>query len=1552
MNLEYLSTALAYRVRIQDTEQSKGYGAYTYAGAWASASATDSSDSTETKHTDGDGAEADSKVIEDGGLLLDDRQGQGQGQGESQGRAQTQRQRQRQREGLGVKIGSSGFVNMEYDMPAVLSAVAKAAVCIHDPYQTWQLIEQSVQQQLVEFKYKWKERILENLELDFIPGADKRNDLSQSTYLNGYKFPHVYLYLVKCDDLEAYKSNVKLRLQAWVDKLKKVASKGQVDFEWFIVYVPKKESPKASGLLKKSNARQVFDRIKADFNHSPHPSRARKDKDRSKESANRCCKISLFEAHAESPGKASAQLSHGAARAAKMSDFLEMLCSKLAAAFDQRHDRLQAEISAKEELRYSNGWNFYNFFVLKESLAFLWMQIGQYKEALAIYDSLASMFVELSHSQTLHNSGTSRPGHSPLYDSTLAHLKRWRPPDQTIDEPPPPPSTSFETPKAASRNAEDGEQGSHRSSPLVASSNSSKKTLSLAMSYGKNAASFNSPRRSMRRRHTSSAASKATTASNATTPPPTASTISESIGSASPGFGLLGSGHGNGSGAGSGHEEAVVPSWLLDVTRKSFRDQIFTNNVSTVDLEMYIFARQALLLLSMSAPDEALRRGMQVVRCIGNDIASKCSFVKDKTDDVSLTSTEASLIADAWTFCASIDLICAANTASARTSSYLSHTVKRDVYMYIDAILADAQRTLQRLASTACPASAIKNRELDPNNPLNAKRERWRERNPWLRQLPTFVWKQWPTSAAKELLGSQVLSDWLPAGLLGAITERDSFLSLYDQLLDCRAAHSVAAGRHRLAATSSFNRALLLCAFDQVEPAMHIISRIARTAALDSWPMLAGELLLLRIHCETRLGSAADQITAFLEALHPDLPLRHRTIAQAGLQALQVQEGPEAPLLRFSLSRFPIVSLPSMKTAGNVFAGEKARIVVEVVSTLPRSCTMKEIRLYLHAAQSLTLPTVPDQGKGEGLEEEMLQCVLVDDEEEEDAEDIDQDEHSSDGALSERGNEGKLGGRQRAQSCEGGASVKPKMLRRKRSSTMEARMERLPGGRRNTSWMSKRRSWRSRRSWAFSSTEVVWRRKSSGHVSVEVMEPLELAAFNVELQPGKNKVEVASSHETSSVGEYLLAKWAVVLGSVQLESAMSQTTGASTSVSPPDSRTPCKMSVEVVPAPQVLRFSTMNALLSAAQRTNLTAQKLFFRVDVTCEESRSWAGQLYCQATPLATTWRLYTAAPGEPSHAKLLPVGDDTAVSVEQSLRFGPLADGAVLIVEMDVRGATAPLPESVEVEVRASLEDAKSGACFGLAHLFEVPVVEPFDMGYEILRIRDQSFLKLTLLNALNADLEVVNVTAQAKGPVTTQSLVMVGACAQMVVLAHEKISLMYALDATATETGSIEVTLNMDYLPLLPGGVQAVQARFEAEVALVVEEISTVTVELSWAGAKEKTMQLGQSVHVRYSIRNESRMLRIAAAHDERIGEIDGRPEDMYELMAGEGDWLVVGKDRGRLEVTSCEPEVSFHIVPLKLGLLKLPWLELRHRLARSVRSDAGKGVEESSIVRIEP
>ena len=61
---------------------------------------------------------------------------------------------------------------------------------------------------------------MHNLPLEFVAENDKRTEHHLSGALNGYKYPHVHVYVVKCSNMEVYKSQVHPRLRGWVDNMK------------------------------------------------------------------------------------------------------------------------------------------------------------------------------------------------------------------------------------------------------------------------------------------------------------------------------------------------------------------------------------------------------------------------------------------------------------------------------------------------------------------------------------------------------------------------------------------------------------------------------------------------------------------------------------------------------------------------------------------------------------------------------------------------------------------------------------------------------------------------------------------------------------------------------------------------------------------------------------------------------------------------------------------------------------------------------------------------------------------------------------------------------------------------------------------------------------------------------------------------------------------------------------------------------------------------------------------------------------------------------------
>ncbi|CAJ2659893.1 unnamed protein product [Trifolium pratense] len=203
--------------------------------------------------------------------------------------------------------------------------------------------------------------LVEKLPAEFILTTDSRlrSRFPQEQLLFWFREPYATVVLVTCEDLDEFKTILKPRLKLIVQNDER---------EWFIVFVSKAHpaNDQATKMAKK-----VYAKLEVDFS-----SRKRE----------RCCKYDMLFPEA---------------------NFWEDLESKIMECIrntlDRRVQFYEDEIRKLSEQRLMPVWNFCNFFILKESLAFIFEMAHLHEDALREYDEL-----ELCYLETVNMSGKQR----------------------------------------------------------------------------------------------------------------------------------------------------------------------------------------------------------------------------------------------------------------------------------------------------------------------------------------------------------------------------------------------------------------------------------------------------------------------------------------------------------------------------------------------------------------------------------------------------------------------------------------------------------------------------------------------------------------------------------------------------------------------------------------------------------------------------------------------------------------------------------------------------------------------------------------------------------------------------------------------------------------------------------------------------------------------------------------------------------------------------------------------------------------------------------------
>ncbi|XP_058779898.1 trafficking protein particle complex II-specific subunit 130 homolog isoform X1 [Vicia villosa] len=203
--------------------------------------------------------------------------------------------------------------------------------------------------------------LVEKLPAEFILTTDSRlrSRFPQEQLLFWFREPYATVVLVTCEDLDEFKTILKPRLKLIVQNDER---------EWFIVFVSKAHpaNDQANKMAKK-----VYAKLEVDFS-----SRKRE----------RCCKYDMHFPEA---------------------NFWEDLESKIMECIrntlDRRVQFYEDEIRKLSEQRLMPVWNFCNFFILKESLAFMFEMAHLHEDALREYDEL-----ELCYLETVNMTGKQR----------------------------------------------------------------------------------------------------------------------------------------------------------------------------------------------------------------------------------------------------------------------------------------------------------------------------------------------------------------------------------------------------------------------------------------------------------------------------------------------------------------------------------------------------------------------------------------------------------------------------------------------------------------------------------------------------------------------------------------------------------------------------------------------------------------------------------------------------------------------------------------------------------------------------------------------------------------------------------------------------------------------------------------------------------------------------------------------------------------------------------------------------------------------------------------
>ncbi|KAI9571283.1 hypothetical protein HD554DRAFT_2169127 [Boletus coccyginus] len=202
-------------------------------------------------------------------------------------------------------------------------------------------------------------RTIQELEVTLVTFDSLRDELTSQVPLTLLEKPLLNLYIVTCEDNEAYRTTVKKQIKDWQTSV--LPRKNQ---EWLIVHVVRPDTKVVDRKFFNMKG-SVLDKIKADFNVDKR---------------DRCVQLA-WSAGEQSP--------------AVWADLISKIKDGLLSSLDNAVSSREEELKRSEGQRHMPGWNFCTYFILKESLATSYEGINLFEDALQQYNELEAAFMQV-----------------------------------------------------------------------------------------------------------------------------------------------------------------------------------------------------------------------------------------------------------------------------------------------------------------------------------------------------------------------------------------------------------------------------------------------------------------------------------------------------------------------------------------------------------------------------------------------------------------------------------------------------------------------------------------------------------------------------------------------------------------------------------------------------------------------------------------------------------------------------------------------------------------------------------------------------------------------------------------------------------------------------------------------------------------------------------------------------------------------------------------------------------------------------------------------------
>ncbi|CAA6658433.1 unnamed protein product [Spirodela intermedia] len=249
----------------------------------------------------------------------------------------------------------------------IKSICNRLVVAVEDVSDLWPLVKDAFEERTPFKKAYLNNKThspinVENLPVEFILTTDARlrSRFPQEQSVWWFREPYATVVLVTCEDFDEFKTILKPRLKLIVQNDEK---------EWIIVFISKAHpsNDQASKLAKK-----IYAKLEVDFNAKKREGEGNR----------------LFSLFAWN-------------RRNFWEDLEAKIVESIRSTLDRRIQFYEEEIRKLSEQRFMPVWNFCNFFILKESLAFMFEMAHLHEDSLREYDELELCYLETVNTPTM-----------------------------------------------------------------------------------------------------------------------------------------------------------------------------------------------------------------------------------------------------------------------------------------------------------------------------------------------------------------------------------------------------------------------------------------------------------------------------------------------------------------------------------------------------------------------------------------------------------------------------------------------------------------------------------------------------------------------------------------------------------------------------------------------------------------------------------------------------------------------------------------------------------------------------------------------------------------------------------------------------------------------------------------------------------------------------------------------------------------------------------------------------------------------------------------------